>query len=82
VWTDEHRQRGPMPQGSSDLDIEIYETIGDFLGHDEDAQAPWFSGRMNDEMTMNLRERWEPPRGSRAIVCRSDGGEHMADDPL
>jgi hypothetical protein len=41
VWIEEHQQRGPMPQDSSDLDIEIYETIGDFLvlNHDE---TPWF----------------------------------------
>jgi hypothetical protein len=42
VWIDEDRQRGPMPQDSSDLNIEIYGTIGDFLRHDEDAQTPWF----------------------------------------
>jgi hypothetical protein len=42
VWIDEHRQRGPMPEDASDLDIETYETIGDFLGANEDAQAPWF----------------------------------------
>jgi len=40
VWIDEHRQRGP--QDFSDLDIEIYETIGDFLGSNEDVQTPWF----------------------------------------
>jgi len=41
VWTDEHRQRGPMPQDSSGLDNEIHEIIGDFLD-DENARAPWF----------------------------------------
>jgi hypothetical protein len=40
VWIDEHRQRGPTPQDSSNLDIEIYETIGDFLIRNEDAQTP------------------------------------------
>src|SRR5262249_15453564 len=42
VWIDERRKHGPMPQDSSDLDIEIYETIGDFLVLNEDAQTPWF----------------------------------------
>lgn len=30
-----------MPQGSSDLHIEIYESIGDFLGFNEDAYSSW-----------------------------------------
>ena len=42
VWIDKHRHRDPMPQDSSDLDIEIYETIGDFLILNEDGQTPWF----------------------------------------
>src|SRR5215510_8908468 len=31
VWSSEVHKRGPMPHDSSDLDIEVYETIGDFL---------------------------------------------------
>jgi hypothetical protein len=42
VWSDEEPHRSPMPRDSSDLDIEVYETIGDFLGSGEQAQAPWF----------------------------------------
>ena len=42
VWIDEHGQRGPMPLDSSDLDIEIYETIGDFLRSNKDVETPWF----------------------------------------
>ncbi len=42
VWSDDEQQRNPVPQDSSDLDIEVYETIGDFLGPSQDAQAPWF----------------------------------------
>jgi hypothetical protein len=42
VWIDEHRQSGPMPGESTDLNIEIYETIGDFVGANEDVQASWF----------------------------------------
>lgn len=42
VWVDEHRQRGPMmAPDSSNLDIEIYETIGDFLALNQDSQT-WF----------------------------------------
>ena len=43
VWIDEHRDQGPMPQDASDLEIEISETIGDFLVLNEDIQTPWFS---------------------------------------
>jgi hypothetical protein len=39
VWTAEHSY--PMPRDSCGLDIEIHETIGDFLDG-EDTQAPWF----------------------------------------
>jgi hypothetical protein len=37
-WSGEHY---PMPQGSTGLNVEVYETIGGFLDG-EDAQAPWF----------------------------------------
>lgn len=42
TWSDEERQLSPMPQDSSDLDIEVYETVGDFHGLNEDTQVPWF----------------------------------------
>jgi hypothetical protein len=42
VWIDEHRERAPMPQDSSDLELEIYDTIGDFLIDNIAAQTPWF----------------------------------------
>jgi len=41
VWTDEHRQRSPMPQDLSSLDIDVYETIGDFFRSNEVTQASW-----------------------------------------
>src|SRR5262245_36847870 len=41
VWADEHRQLGSMPQDIDNLDIETYETIGDFLRSNEVTQASW-----------------------------------------
>ena len=42
TWTDEHRQRSPMPQDLGNLYIEADETIGDFLRSNEVTQASWF----------------------------------------
>lgn len=41
LWADETPQRDPMQQ-SNDFDIEIYETISDYLDSNKDVDAPWF----------------------------------------
>jgi hypothetical protein len=42
MWTDEQRQRSPMPQDLGNLYIEADETIGNFLRSNEVTQASWF----------------------------------------
>jgi hypothetical protein len=42
TWTDEQRQRSPMPRDLDNLYIEADETIGDFLRSNEVTQASWF----------------------------------------
>jgi hypothetical protein len=42
VWIDNDRERGPMPQDLSSLDIGVYETIGDFIENSAEPRLPWF----------------------------------------
>jgi hypothetical protein len=44
VWIDNDRERGPMPQDLSSLDIGVYETIGDFIENSAEPRLHWSDG--------------------------------------
>ena len=43
VWIDNDRERGPIPQDLSSLDIRVHETIGDFIESSAEPRLHWFA---------------------------------------